>query len=333
MRVSVRELLVVVCLFGSLHVEAQSTLPGVPTSPYAHADTQFSHLFSTELPEEPERPRGYLLGPTLSLILPGLDQWYEGQNTPASLYSGMALSGLFVRASAIQRLGHEPVGVTLENRNDDVRAMLLGSQMYSAAGSFSAYSSFRSAVRSRRSLNEFTFLTEEETTDEILAAPFQFSLLKRSTTVFPLLLAIGVIGADLTSQGQRPFTQNSYNGNDFAYGSAFSYLAGTHEEALFRGWMMPVLRESWGSDFWSNFTTSALFAAAHISSDLPVPWPQFLLGYYMGYLTQKNNWTLQESIFVHAWWDVIVFAGIYLDKSREQRPEAWLHLPLVSTTF
>src|SRR5690606_36713047 len=98
-------------------------------------------------------------------------------------------------------------------------------------------------------------------------------------------------------------------GKDFLTLSAISYNAGVGEEALFRGWMMPVWQETFHSKFWSNTITALIFAAGHISDELPVPWPQFAIGYYLGHLTQKNYWTLSESVFIHSWSYVIILAS------------------------
>ena len=80
---------------------------------------------------------------------------------------------------------------------------------------------------------------------------------------------------------------------DVLFASAISYNAGVGEEALFRGWMYPMFMEAFGHDLWANVASSAIFAAAHISSENPVPWPQFLAGYYFSWLVKKNGWSMQ----------------------------------------
>ena len=284
-------------------------------------------LFSTDLPKNPDRPRNYLFPPLASALLPGFDQWAELQVPAAMVYSGAAIAGLTLASAST--FGIESKANDLDSRDDQVRGATLGVQLYSAAGSLSAYHSFRSAVKSRQPEGQFRFLQMEETTDQLLVAPFSFSHLKKPTTYIPLLglSALALIGA---SQNGPAFKNNGYTDRDFAFGGAFSYLAGTHEEALFRGFLMPVLMESWRNEFWSNTATALVFSAAHISSDNPIPWPQFALGWYLGYVSQNNDWTLSESIFIHAWWDVIAFASIYLDESREKRA---IYLPFATVPF
>ena len=56
------------------------------------------------------------------------------------------------------------------------------------------------------------------------------------------------------------------------------------------------------------------------------------MGYYLGYLSQKNHWTLKEGIFIHAWWDLIAFTGSYLYDSRDKRSKGF-YLPLLSAEY
>lgn len=271
-----------------------------------------------------------MLPALVSFLLPGFDQWVEGQYGPAAFYTGTATAGMFIAANALDENG-EIIGSGISERNNNFRQYQLGSQLYMAAGSFSAYASFRSAVRSRQAYGQFSFLNKEETTDELLASPFYFSNMIKPTTFLPLLLLTGLVAVELGQGSDSTFQTNGYNGSDFAYGAGFSYLAGTNEEALFRGWLMPVTMQWFKSPFWSNMSTSLLFAAAHISPQNRVPWPQFVLGAYLGWVTQRNKWTLQESIFIHTWWDVIAFAAVYMDESR--RDQAQIQVPLINASF
>jgi membrane protease YdiL (CAAX protease family) len=220
----------------------------------------------------------------------------------------------------------------ISSRDNEIRQYFLGGQIYMAAGSFSAYHGFRSAVRAHKEEGKFKFLTHEEKVDDILRAPFEFDFLSRKTTYIPLLIASGFMVLSSSSYSQI-FKGNSFNFSDAFYGSAYSYLAGTHEEAMYRGWLMPVFMESWDSPFWSNATTSALFAAAHISDDNPVPWPQLLMGWYLGWMTQRNQWSLKEAVFLHTWWDVVIITGSYFIEARQDKERAVLRLPVMTLSF
>lgn len=290
-------------------------------------------FFSFELPTRPEKSRNDLWPPLATFLLPGFDQWVEFQYPSATMYSSIALGGLALAAPASERLKAKSIDLSnLSNRDDDVRTVQLGSQIYMAAGSFSAYHSFRSAVRSRKHAGGYAFLANEESVDELWTSPFHFELLARPTTYLPLggLFALMVYG--LSSDGEM-FKNNSYRVGDAGFAGAASYLAGTNEEALFRGWMMPMLMERWQSPFWSNTATAVIFGAAHLSANNTFPLAQFAAGWYFGYLSQANGWTLRESIFVHAWWDVIAFTGSYLYESRDKRKDLKLYLPLLAVEY
>ncbi|MBC7530540.1 MAG: hypothetical protein H7318_03115 [Oligoflexus sp.] len=38
---------------------------------------------------------------------------------------------------------------------------------------------------------------------------------------------------------------------------------------------------------------------------------QLGFGYYLGWLSQSQDWTLGEGLFIHAWWDVIAVTSSY----------------------
>ncbi len=95
---------------------------------------------------------------------------------------------------------------------------------------------------------------------------------------------------------------------------------------------MPVMMNALNSEFWSNTTTAAIFAAAHLNL-VRLPVIQFLAGEYFGYLTQRNEWTLRESIFIHAWYDTLLFTADYLYNSKNDPAHASLRLPNLLVTF
>ena len=189
------------------------------------------------------------------------------------------------------------------------RKLMLGNQVYQATGGFSAYHAFRTAAFTRQSQGQYEFLTVDETPAQVLLAPFDFSYLKRKTTWIPLTVA-AAIGVAIMQGPHEGFERDSFTEQDAFFTAAFSYNAGTHEEAVFRGWMMPVMMEYWHSALWANIGQSSLFALAHLGTN-PLPIAQLALGYHLGYVTQRNQWTLGEAVFIHAWWDVIAFGTMW----------------------
>lgn len=285
--------------------------------------------FSLSLPNEPTRPRSTSWPVVASFLLPGFDQWWEHQIQSGIFYSGMGYIGLRIAGDAYDKLKRRDA----ENNTDpnkfdsmdsDVKQLFWGAQLYQTAGSLSAYHSFRTAVRSRKPYGEFSFLTHEETTGDILEAPLHLSYLKRPTTYWPLGVLAVLAMSDVFSSSQRRVPSAA----DTFYSLAISYNAGTGEEAIFRGWMMPDMMNGFQSEFWSNFTTATLFSLAHYSSSNRFPLAQFLLGGYFGWLTQKNEWQISEGVFIHTWWDVLVFTSVVAKGSEEM-----VYLPLGYFTF
>lgn len=281
-----------------------------------------------------EKPRGLFWPELGSLLLPGLDQWIEQQNKSAVIYSGGAYMGLklvFSATTNLEKKGlkeNEDYFVNLSSRDDDLRNLMLGSHIYNVMGYMSAYHSFRTAVLSHQPHGKFLFLPKNETPKELLWAPFEFSHLKSWSTVLPLSLLVVTLSQEIKAD---LFKHNSYNYKDQLYATSFSYGAGLGEEMMFRGWLMPMAYESWGSAWGANLFTATVFAAGHVTSSNKTPTAQFLLGYYFGYLTIANEWSLRESIFLHTWWDILIFTANYFDASRTK--EASLYLPLFSSTF
>jgi Type II CAAX prenyl endopeptidase Rce1-like len=296
-------------------------------------------FFSPALNRRPTDARAYFGPQLVSVLLPGFDQWYEGQYRAAAVYSALYIGGTALSAPDI-RLNTEDEDAAdddeeettdLDDRGSFNRQRILGSQIAFDVGLLSAYHSFRTAVRSQQANGKFLFLKKEETTDQILSAPLAFSEITKPTTYIPLVLLLGLGIADLKSSGGG---KANWVAADSFYTAAYSYGAGTSEEAAFRGWLMPVAQHWFENEFWSNTSTALVFAAAHISGDNPVPVPQFLLGWYLGYLTQRNDWTLRQSIFIHTWWDIIAFGLTYYDNSRPGRvPGREMVAPLLKATF
>ena len=183
----------------------------------------------------------------------------------------------------------------------------------------------------------FLFLgSREESIGELAMAPFQFRFLKRQSTWIPLAMAGALSALDLSRSDkslEKGGLKRSFGPEDALFASATSYNAGLWEEAVFRGWLMPVVREYYGSDLVANLSVAALFSLAHISAENPIPWPQFALGYYLGQVTLDNSWSIAEAIFVHAWWDVIVISAAYSLEKTTGRSRPMVMLPPLQIYF
>lgn len=272
-----------------------------------------------------EKKRSDIGIPIVSFLLPGFGQWLNGDFTSGAVYSGAALAGYIYagQVSANDHLAHQHDVMKQRARDHGVdeqnalaqkdiaeRKYTLGGLVAQGAGGISLYHSFRTAVATRRAAGEYTFLARDETPMELFAAPFNFAYLARPTTYIPLAIGATIAAIQSRQKPDKDSVRSRYNGADALFTTSFSYNAGTHEEAIFRGWLMPVAREYGANDTWSNVIQSLLFAAAHLNIN-STPLPQLLLGYDLGYVSQKNHWALSEGVFIHVWWDVMAFYAQY----------------------
>jgi membrane protease YdiL (CAAX protease family) len=267
--------------------------------------------------------------PLASYVVPGLGSFTNGQVAAGSIYLGMGLTGLGVASHAAHQLSNDNLDTDLASRDPRMQRYIWGVKTYDLAGSLSAYHSFHTVVTEEQKRGRFLFLPQErETTKELMLAPFDFSMILRPTTWIPLTVGLGLV---LAARGSGQFQSQAFRGSDALYASALSYNAGVGEEALFRGWLFPLLTQAYGEEqsAWANMTQAALFGAAHISGDNPYPIIQTMAGFYFAVLVQKNGWSLREAIFLHTWWDVIVFSASLAMKEKD----ASLYIPLYQTTF
>jgi membrane protease YdiL (CAAX protease family) len=259
--------------------------------------------------------------PLISFILPGAGQLYRKQITSGSLYAGLGLAGIHYSAQATRDFKlSEKNNLDISSQNTAVRKYILGLQVYQASGGLSAYHTFRSAVWQRKKYDQYQFLGAGETPLEILKAPFNLSYLTRSSTYIPLLVG-GSLSWYLATHPGSDFTRRTIGKDDVLFSSAFSYGAGTHEEALFRGWLMPMLHEQGLSAPMANVGQGLIFALAHLGNN-HIPLPQLFLGLHLGRVTQRNQWTLGESVFIHTWWDVFAFLSTYHLKKIKSDPSS-----------
>jgi membrane protease YdiL (CAAX protease family) len=269
----------------------------------------------------PERKRARfksdLLLPASSVFVPGLGHYIQGDFTGLA-YSAVAAAGvgLVVHAVGENRDSLPEAGTTelFESDSWRLRRFILGGLIYQGAGFMGAYSAFRLAVpRLQEEEGKYGFLgPPRESAGDLLIAPFRFDHLRKQTTWVPIG-AMGILVSYLVYEFRKKHIVGEWtlSGDDHIFGGMVSYNAGVSEEAAFRGWIFPMAYQYTGEKYFlSNGAQALLFSAMHYDrDDLPVPWPQFLMGYYLGWLTRRNEWSLSEAIFIHSWWDMILLAG------------------------
>ncbi len=293
--------------------------PVEEAAPFPEREKSSSWLFSTDPSSDPERPRSLVWIPLVSFFLPGFDQWWEGQYPSAVFYTGIGILGISLVDEDISDKNPTDSDLT-----DGEKKSFYGSQLYQTAGSLSAFHSFKTAAKTHQGTGRFSFLQEDETTGDVLIAPFRLDFLLRPTTFVPVGIAAAISAIALANS-----EVSGMRGRDILYVSGISYNAGTGEEAVFRGWMMPLMMDWMDSPFWSNTTTALLFALAHLGGDIRYPVAQFVMGWYLGWVTQQRNWTIAESVFIHTWWDLIILGTIFLMDDEEEETNVLLPLAFV----
>jgi membrane protease YdiL (CAAX protease family) len=259
---------------------------------------------------EPDTPRGLVVPELFSLLLPGTDQWVEGRFSHALLYSTVALGGLGLRVGARDNLDH--------------RYKDFGTEIYLLAGGLSLFEAFRTAVYTRRSLNQFSFLKVEETPTQLVLAPFDYRYLKRLTTLAPLF-AGGIYYFLIAPKGGE---EGRLSFGDVFYATGNGLMTGVAEECVFRGWLYPVLRNSGESQDFALWAQAGAYGLAHgIRFEHFVT--AFLFGLYSGWLMDENDGSIGEGIFIHAWWDVMAFMSDYAT----HRGHAFLRIPPLYIRF
>ncbi len=248
---------------------------------------------------EPTEPRSVIWKPLVSFVLPGFGQYLERQWVSGATYSTVAVGGLSLAAAAAAEISKSDLqNKDLQEQNGLQRQYTYGMQLYMFSGEMSAYHTFRTSVLTRQPHGEYTFIKDKETALDVMLSPFQVEHLIRPTTFIPLLVLAAVGFSDMDKDGYL-------NLDDAAFTGGVSYNAGVGEEALFRGYFMPVLQQSFDNRFWSNATQATVFGAAHYSSYNKFPLAQGLMGFYLGWLTQRNGYSIRQSAFLHTWWDVL----------------------------
>ncbi len=271
-----------------------------------------------------DKKRTFIFPPLISTILPGFDQYFEKQSNYGFPYTATAVVGV-----GIQMGFHNYSDYSLDSQNNNARMYQLGGEFYKVAGGLSSYHSFRTAVKSRK--EDFPYLTVEETPMDLLLSPIKFSYLSRPTTYLgiPGVLVLNAIIGALIYPEELDNRSSSWHFNvgDLFFSATLSAGAGISEEAFFRGWMMPTTNYYVKTPWVSNLITSILFGAAHLGGDNTFPLPQALAGYYFGWVAQRNDWGIGESIFIHTWVDVIAFLVGYATGPGQNKDHV-LYLPI-----
>lgn len=262
------------------------------------------------VPVEPPEKRSLVLIPALNIALPGLGELIDGEYSRAAAYFGLALTSVSLYSKADSDIlnmyymdGFDP------HRYRDVVDTRWIANSLGSISMISVYDTFSRRVPTYQADGGYAFLPRaagdgsDQRIQKILKAPFQFHYLQRWTTWVPFLVAIG---GGLSNYNESPRPRHfALRPIDIGGSAMASYGAGTGEEAIFRGWMLPVLYENTDTFWLANGLQGLAFGFAHGSR----AYFQTAAGFYLGWLARRNDWDLQESVFVHAWWDVFLLTA------------------------
>lgn len=260
--------------------------------------------------DDPYRPRSLILPTTMSILVPGFDQWMEGQYGDAIWYTGIGVGGLLITQAAKSNL--------------DRRYKNFGLSLYLTAASLSAFQAFRCTATSRKGLGEFKYLAHDEPQKDLLTSAFRFSYLGYWTTLLPLVSSFAVYFLLDSKKG----TGTPADFGDLFYASTMSYMTGVSEELLFRGYLMPMIYHHTGNDSLAIIGQGAAYGLAHglrFNHFITA----FAFGLYSGWIVQKQEYKLGEMIFVHTWLDIMAFLADFA----AHREPSFLSIPLVQMTF
>lgn len=263
------------------------------------------------------RPRSgsQLLIPLASFVLPGFGQYVHGAPGTGAAFTVTAVAGLAATTAG------DAWGDTWEDdlprrRRDQFADQ--GFAVFNTAGMLSGWDAFHRAVPALQAQGKYSFLGQRESVGDLLSAPFDHRFLGRWTTWVDLAQT-ALITALVLSDRKSGVPYQPFRAHDAAYVTSLSLNAAVGEEALFRGYLLPLLHEQTGGRFWlANGTQAALFGAAHLPD---ADWGAALIGAWAaweGWVVRRNDWSIRESIFHHFWYDVAVVAAYLLTEERNR---------------
>jgi membrane protease YdiL (CAAX protease family) len=264
-------------------------------------------------PASPRPLAGAEIGiPLGSFLVPGLGQYLQGAPLLGAGFTGAAVAGYALYlggdqdAASAADLPHDAAG----------QRAYVGAVLATAAGGLSAYDSFHRSLASLQQQGKYRFVTAHDSPGSLFLAPFDVRMLQRWTTWIDLAQTAAVVALvlhDRTPGGQYlPFQTR-----DGVFVASLAYNTGVGEEALFRGWLYPMLHQKTGGHMWlSNGLQATVFGALHIPRAKGYAVVIAGWAFWEGWLTRRNGWSVRESVFHHFWHNVAVGAAELLTQEQ-----------------
>jgi len=273
-------------------------------------------IFQDTTAPHPRAPRGgdEFWMPLVSAAVPGVGQFAGGDPPSGAGFAGAAVVGYVLYFTGDTASAH----LTDLPRNPAGQQALAGLEIATAAGFLSAYDAFQRALPSLRQVGKYGFITAHESLGHLLLAPFDAHMLGRWTTWIDLAHTAIVTTALVISETRPGKRYVPFQVHDGALTATLAYGAGTGEEAAFRGWLFPLLYQNLGRHLWlADGLQATIFGGLHVPQAGPFAADIAVWGFYEGWLTRRNGWSVRESVFHHFWYDAIVIAATFLTQGAQ----------------
>lgn len=220
--------------------------------------------------------------PFASLLAPGTGQYRYGKVEAGVAFSTAALGGVGLYLSG----DREVIESDFLSRHAKGQQAIAGLLLANWGGYLSAYDAFRRALPRLEAEGKYGFLTNHEPLSRVLSAPFEWRFLGHWTTWVHLAYIAGIAGL-VTAKGTAPGkVYEPFKFRDGAFIAAIGFMPATGEEALFRGWLYPVLYQRFRHRFWlANSVQASIFGAAHLPQAGAFASAISLWAFYEGWLT------------------------------------------------
>jgi hypothetical protein len=281
----------------------------LPSAPAVAQDRTADGTSGSVVATVPVPPRGAeFWAPFGSIVLPGLGQYVHGRPWVGLGYTATAVAGLMV--------GHDAPSLSQLPRHPEDQLQLSAIHLAQTAGMLSAWDAFHRPMQAHRDAGRYGFLGDDEDLGDLLTAPFDVRFLGRWTTLVDLAFT-GFVTAWVLENRNQGEVHPPLHGRDVAFATSLSLNAAVGEEALFRGWLLPMLTQKSGRFWVANGLQAAIFGSLHGAQADSFALVIGLGAFYSGWVTRRNDWSIREVIFQHFWYDVaVVTAELLRDDSQ-----------------
>ncbi len=246
-----------------------------------------------------------------SLFLPGIGQVANGETAKAAAHFGVYAASV---AAAVYYVEHDDY-IEFDDRYDDDDRIITTNraseraELFGRAALGTAFYSSYDAYRTRRMQlgnRGYRTPTPPDTLADLARAPFRGEYLTRWTTLAPLAVAASTLFIPVEDSWVTTTDDTITRGEIAAMTFPQQGAVAIGEEAFFRGVVNNSFSHSFG-EAWGLAGSSVVFGLAHSGDGISAaPLAATVYGAYLGWLHQRNDYRLGESVAIHFWWNVLV---------------------------